>query len=213
MTIAHDTATVATAYTSTGTQTTSHTGSASTKAVVVLIDQNGSTADQVSGVTYGGTAMKRLDTNSESTEAGRVYTYYLINPPTGTQNVAMTTTGTADKQLVCATMTGSAYKTIKLAGGTPWAFTGTSASTSNPSWNITGLTAGAMDNAVTVGQLKLTNAFDNLRYFVPGNIVLAVPVVTAGNYTVTVSANAVAVTDAPINGPYIINEGGDETGP
>ena len=142
MTIAHDTATVATAYTSTGTQTTSHTGSASTKAVVVLIDQNGSTADQVSGVTYGGTAMKRLDTNSESTEAGRVYTYYLINPPTGTQNVAMTTTGTADKQLVCATMTGSAYKTIKLAGGTPWAFTGTSASTSNPSWNITGLTAG-----------------------------------------------------------------------
>ena len=142
MTIAHDTATVATAYTSTGTQTTSHAGSASTKAVVVLIDQNGSTADQVSGVTYGGTAMKRLDTNSESTEAGRVYTYYLINPPTGTQDVAMTTTGTANKQLVCATMTGSAYKTIKLAGGTPWAFTGTSASTSNPSWNITGLTAG-----------------------------------------------------------------------
>lgn len=81
------------------------------------------------------------------------------------------------------------------------------------SGNFTGLTAGAMDNAVTVGQLKLTNAFDNLRYFVPGNIVLAVPVVTAGNYTVTVSANAVAVTDAPINGPYVINQGGDETGP
>lgn len=80
------------------------------------------------------------------------------------------------------------------------------------SGNFTGLTFGTMGNAVTVGQLKLANAFDNLRYFVPGNIVLA-QTAAGPTYTVTVSANAVAVPDAPINGPYVINEQGDETGP
>jgi len=138
MAIAYDVSTVATAYTATGTQTTSHAGSASARAAVVLIDQNAIVTDQVSGVTYGGTAMTRLGFDTEATEAGGVYIYWLDGVTGGTQNVAMTTTGTANKQLVVATMTAAAGSTVAVAGEN----TGTSASAANPSWTISGLTAG-----------------------------------------------------------------------
>lgn len=79
------------------------------------------------------------------------------------------------------------------------------------SGNLGGLTAGSMANSTTTSQLKLANAFDNLRYFLPANIVLAISNSTTALYTVTVSSGS--VTDGPNGGPYIINEGGDETGP
>jgi len=129
--------TVATAYTSTGTQTTSHPGSASARAAVVLIDQNGTAANEVSGVTYGGATMTRLRFDTESTEAGATYIYWLDNVGSGTQNVAMTTTAATNKQLVVATMTVASGNAVAVAGHA----TGTSASVANPSWSITGLTA------------------------------------------------------------------------
>ena len=137
MAIAHDTTTTAAAYSSTGTQTTSHPASASARAAVVLIHLTG-TADQVSGVTYGGVAMARLGFNTEATEAGGVYIYFLDGITGGTQNVAMTTTGTAAKRLSVSTMTVAATKMVAVAGA--GYATGTSASVANPSWNITGLT-------------------------------------------------------------------------
>lgn len=146
MTIAHDTSTTSAAYSLTGTQTTSHAGSSSVKAVVVCVDQNGLSTDQISGITYGGVAMTRLDSNSEATEQGRVYVYYLLNPPTGTQNVAMTTTGTSNKQYVCSTMNGDPLKAIRIAG---FNF-GTSASASNPSWTISSLPTGVKLEAYEV---------------------------------------------------------------
>lgn len=79
------------------------------------------------------------------------------------------------------------------------------------SGNLTLLTSGSMANATTAGQLKLVNAFDNLRYFVPANIVVATG--AGGTYTVTVSTAPVLGGDQPTGGPYIINESGDETGP
>lgn len=138
MAISHVAATTsAAAYTSVGTQTTSHAGG-TCRAAAVMIVQNASTADQVTGVTYAGAAMTRIGTLSEATEAGRVYMYWLDNVATGTQNVAMTTNGTASKRLVVATMNSGAGTTIDLAGSG----TGTSTSTANPTWNITGLTNG-----------------------------------------------------------------------
>lgn len=131
MTISHDATTVAAAYASTGTQTTSHPGSAMARAVVVLIDQNGTATDEVSGVTYGGVAMARLDSNSEATEAGRTYGYFLSLPPQGTQNVAMTTTAATDKQLMVATMLSD--NGIIRHWGTG---SGSSASVANPSWTV-----------------------------------------------------------------------------
>lgn len=137
MAIAFDVATTATASSvAIETQNTTHNGSASTKAAVVMIVQDSPSTDQVSGVTYGGVAMTRLDSQVDATEAGRVYVYWLQNPPTGSRTVAMTTTGTTNKRLVVATMTASG--TVAVAGQA----TGTSASQANPSWNITGLTAG-----------------------------------------------------------------------
>lgn len=138
MAIAHDTTTTATAYTSTGTQTTSHAAGASARAAVVLIAQNASTADQVSGVTYGGLAMTRLRFDTEATEAGGVYIYWLDGITGGTQNVAMTTTGTANKQLSVSTMTVTSGARVGVVGT---GNTATSAAATNPALTLSGLTA------------------------------------------------------------------------
>jgi hypothetical protein len=137
--IAHDAQTIATAYTSAGTQNTSHAAAAGARAACVIIDQNASAADQVSGVTYGGAAMTRLRFDTESTEAGAEYVYWLDGIAGGTQTVAMTTTSTANKQLTVYTMTVAAGKAVAVAGHN----SGTSASAANPSWTITGLTSGS----------------------------------------------------------------------
>lgn len=137
MAISHDVTTVsAAAYTSTGTQNTTHAAGASAKGAVVLIAQNGSTADQVSGVTYGGQSMTRVRFNTESTEAGGVYIYWLSGIPTGSQTVAMTTTGTASKRLTVSTMNVAAgVPAIKITGQN----SATSTSGANPTVTITGL--------------------------------------------------------------------------
>lgn len=138
MTIAHDTTTTAVAYSATGSQTTTHAASLSARAAVVLIHQSGAT-DEVSGVTYGGIAMTRLGSNSEATEAGRVYIYWMDNIDPGTQDVVMTTTAATAKRLSVSTMTVAVGQRVKVAGA--GYATGTSASVANPAWNITGLTA------------------------------------------------------------------------
>lgn len=149
---AYDTNTLAAVHAAAGTQTTSHVASADARAAVVLIDQNGSTADQVSGVTYGGVAMTRLRFDTESTEAGGVYIYWLDDVTPGTQNVVMTSTDTANKRLVVATMTAAPGYAIEVAGDN----TGTSTSSSNPTWSITGLTAGTKLEAFEVIHSGLT---------------------------------------------------------
>lgn len=134
MPISHDNATAGTAYVLTGTQTVSHIGGASAKAACVLISQNGSVADQVTSVTYAGTPMLRVGFQTEATEAGAVYLYWLDSIVSGTQNVAMTTSGSIDKQMVIATMNIGLSTNFVYLGGTG---TGTSASIANPSWTIT----------------------------------------------------------------------------
>jgi hypothetical protein len=135
MAISHDAVTLGTAYTTTGTQTTSHVANASAYAALVFVVQQSSVADQISGITYGGTAMTRLSFETNGTESGAVYTYFLDAVSGGTQNVAMTTTGTAEKQLMVATM----LKTASPASVVPIIGTGTSTSATDPTWNITGL--------------------------------------------------------------------------
>lgn len=144
---AHDTQTLGPAgtdntttgsYTTTGAQTAlSHAASPFARAAVACITQTGSAADQVSGVTYGGAAMTRLRFDSESTKAGATYIYWLDGITAGTQNVVLTTSGSNIKKMVVSTMTASPGATVAVAGHN----TGTSASVSNPSWTITGLTA------------------------------------------------------------------------
>lgn len=141
MPIAHDTTTNAAAYSLTGTQTTSHAANASARAAVVLIEQDASTTDQVTTVTYGGVTMTRLGSDIDSTEPGRVYIYFLDGISGGTQNVAMTTSGTSTKYLSVSTMTVSINPSKISVGGSGYT-TANSASASNPALTLSGLTAG-----------------------------------------------------------------------
>lgn len=153
MSISRDTETVGTAFTTTGAAAAiSHAGSASARAACVLIDQNGTATDEVSGVTYGGVAMFRLRSDSEATEAGRTYIYWLDNIPTGTQNVVVTTTAGTNKQAVVATMLVSSGKAVIVAGS----MTGTSSSQVNPAWTISGLTSSSVLMAYEVIHSGLT---------------------------------------------------------
>jgi hypothetical protein len=133
MAIAHDVSTnVGTAYTSVGTQNTSHAAASGARAAVVLIEQDGSTTDQVSGVTYNGVTMERLGSSTDDTEAGRVYIYFLDNISGGTQTVAMTTSGTTAKYISVSTMTVAAGK----VSHTGYSTSGSVASGSNPALTL-----------------------------------------------------------------------------
>lgn len=146
MTIAHDVTTLAAQYTSTGTQTTSHVAGASARAAVVYITQQNNASDQVSGVTYGGAAMTRLRFDTEATTAGANWIYWLDNIATGTQNVAMTTTGTGNKRAAISTMTVTSGASVAVAGSA----TGGPGPAVDPAWSITGLTAGTALSAYEV---------------------------------------------------------------
>jgi hypothetical protein len=76
--------------TTTGDRTISHAGSASAKGVVVVLAIASSSADGVTGITYGGVALSQRQVASDTTEANRVTVWTLPDDtacPTGTQDV------------------------------------------------------------------------------------------------------------------------------
>lgn len=79
--------TISNAYTSSD-RTFSHTCSGSDRILVVQIYQQSGFQDGISGMTYGGQALTRLGTlEAGSSGSQRVYTYYLLAPATGTNNL------------------------------------------------------------------------------------------------------------------------------
>ena len=91
--------------------TVSHPATGTVRAVVVLIAHGTVSTDIVVGVTYGGVAMTRIQTNVDTaTEAGRSYAYFLGKGiPQGTQTVSVDKTeGTTSIHVVAATWTGDA---------------------------------------------------------------------------------------------------------
>jgi len=90
----------------------SHAASGTAKGVVVVITQPLSSADEVSGVTYGGVALSRQKFQQRTvTEQMAVYIYFLGSGiPTGTQTVAvtLTTQTAAAKHGMAFTMTAAA---------------------------------------------------------------------------------------------------------
>lgn len=99
MTVAFDATSGSAALVNTATTATwTHTPVGTPAAVCVLIPQDGS-ADQVSGVTYGGVALTRVRRDARTTtEACSSYIYFLgATIPTGAQTVGVTSTGTAAK--------------------------------------------------------------------------------------------------------------------
>jgi len=102
-----------------------HTPVGTPRAVVVTIVQNASTVTYVTGVTYGGVAMKRATVNDQTnigtSEFGAVQIWFLgENIPTGAQTVSVDLNANTDndQQIVCMTFTGSADCIV--GGGSSW---------------------------------------------------------------------------------------------
>lgn len=105
MAVAFDAATESSEWTTTPDPFTfNHTPSGTPRGVMVFVVQQGSAADQVSGITYGGTAMTRVVSASDSAaETGRAYVYFLgASVPTGTQTVSIDHTAGSGSKWACA---------------------------------------------------------------------------------------------------------------
>jgi len=106
--IAYDTITNPTP--GTGNLSWTHAGSASATGALVFVTQYGTNADQVSGVTYGGTSMSEVTGSPvcDSTEPACVHGFYLVTSlPAGSQTVAVTVSGADSKSAVAITVTAN----------------------------------------------------------------------------------------------------------
>lgn len=96
----------------TGNLTWTHTPVGTPRGILVFVIQDASGADQVSGVTYGGTAMTEVtgSPNLKATgEAMSVYAYFLGSSiPTGPQEIVATVSGAATKRGMSISVTSGA---------------------------------------------------------------------------------------------------------
>src|SRR3990167_4544585 len=109
MTVAYD-ATSATTAAGTGALTWSHTPAGTPKGILVFIAQDASGgADQVTGVTYGGSAMTEVTGSPvlhSSGEPGAAYAYFLgSSVPTGVHQVVVSVSGAASKRGAAISLT------------------------------------------------------------------------------------------------------------
>jgi hypothetical protein len=111
-----------------------HTPVGTPRAVIVFIRDTSGSADQVSGVTYGGVAMSEISgspniPNDSGTDSHFLHAFFLGSGiPTGAQTVAVTETGSFDMHVNCITLTADADTEIVDSDGTI-----DSTSTANPS--------------------------------------------------------------------------------
>lgn len=132
----------------------SHAGGATSRAAVVMLAHPISASDLVTSVTYGGVAMGRIATNSESTEPGRAYIYFLDGCPRGTQNVVVTHTASNMRIAVATLSTTAGYKVVQNGTGQ------ISGTTTNPSWSMSTTDATVANIAFEVvhsGMQTMTN--------------------------------------------------------
>jgi hypothetical protein len=147
-----------------------HTPTGTPRGVCVMVVQNQDTgADNVTGVTYGGVAMTRVRMATGTTgESSRIYVYFLGSGiPTGAQTVTATMNDANNKVAYCATVTAAANTQVDTsnddAPGTANAnpsltltFSGTLATWAAYEAVFTGLAA-----PVTTVQAGSTHAFGN----------------------------------------------------
>lgn len=130
--------------------TFSHTCSGSNRILFVGIATfGGSGGDIVTGVTYNGVGMTRINTLQANGLTPRVYLYYLINPATGANNVVVSCGATSGY----IAGIGSSYTGAKQSG-VPDAFD--SASVASATANSKAITTVA-DNCWLVGMFCVNN--------------------------------------------------------
>jgi hypothetical protein len=111
MTVAHDAFSERSAFTTLTTAEFQHVPVGTPRGVAVYIVQSGSSADQISGITYGGVAMTRVaDAQDTVTENAFTYAYFLgASIPTGAQTVSISADGTSSpKKPWCVSVTAAA---------------------------------------------------------------------------------------------------------
>jgi hypothetical protein len=153
MAIAHQTEVLGAANTTTTNYDISITPAAAINGVVVIIEQNAVTADQITSVSYGITtgavALSRAASPYgfavDNTEAGGIYIYWAGDSaafPSGAQTVRIVKAVAAtNTRAAVATMTVAAGKVVALDnGGT----SGSVASQANPSWTHASLVNNVM---------------------------------------------------------------------
>ncbi len=90
--------------------TYSHTCSGSNRGLWVAV-YAGSASDVITGVTYNGVAMTRVDAQAMPSSSGYAYLYRLIAPATGANNIVISSSSSVDIQSVSAS-----YNEIKQSG-------------------------------------------------------------------------------------------------
>jgi len=81
---------------------------------------NGHSTDNITGVTYGGTAMARYSIGTFVSGVGIPYLYCLLNPPSGSQSIVITQTAGIESSFACtASYTGVAQSGQPDATATP----------------------------------------------------------------------------------------------
>jgi hypothetical protein len=120
--------------------------------VGVGVDQNQSCCRTVTGVTYGGVSMAVVPSGI-STNANRTRSelWYLVNPPTGTNNVVVTLSGSADVRAGATSYTGVNQATPL---GTAIGATGSSSTAS-----VSGVSSAAGELVVDAAALESTSSY------------------------------------------------------
>ncbi|HLE03990.1 MAG TPA: hypothetical protein VI729_05165 [Anaerolineales bacterium] len=110
MTAAYDA--ISNATPGTGDLSWTHTPAGTPRGAIVYVIQQGGGTDEVSGVTYGGSAMVEAPASPIGKTGGEpdvVYAYTLLSSvPTGNQTVVVTVSGADPKAAVCITLTAAA---------------------------------------------------------------------------------------------------------
>ena len=86
-------------------------------ALVIILQRASAGSDQVSGVTYGGISMSEVPPSPLITAPSGAYAYFLSNPPSGGQTVAVTTSGSTGKRAISFTVTASGPTAVVDADG------------------------------------------------------------------------------------------------
>ncbi len=144
--------------------------------ILFVFVYHGNSSDLVTGITYAGNAMTRLNTRTAGT--ARAYLYYQLNPAQGSNNVVVTTSGSVIIEAQAWSYT-NVNQAVPEAQGTNANTSGTSSSltltTITPNaWMISGFKANgggvsAGANTNNRGGLGNPASFDSGAVSTPGN--------------------------------------------
>lgn len=136
----------------TGNRTFSHAGGASACGAVVVLNMTGTVAT-VTGVLYGGVAMTLKATATDTSEAGRIDIYTLVQGvPTGTQTVTLQGCTATQKWCTCSTVT-SATNEVTVVGSN---FKNTTTA-ANPTMNVVTTGTSLLYGSIHGGDLNTTS--------------------------------------------------------